>query len=229
MKFAKPALSIDDQVAHLQQRGLRLDDPDAARHARCLRILREEGDRSHETFIRQYREPYTDPDLPPIWSVSEIITLGQLSQWIDNLRHRSDPHAIARAFGFDEVVVCAFAHHLAMVRNVCAHHGRVWNRRFTIRMKLPVRPRVVSGWFNVEQDSRIYNTLVMLGLMLVRISPDSTWTNRLCRLIESSRPAMPQDMGFPSHWRTLPLWADAALGTSGPHPPQGDPPWLYGA
>lgn len=212
MKFTKPALSIDEQIDLLRQRGLRLDDPDAARHtlahvsyyrlraywqplevdsgghqgsifrpgsrfedalaryvfdqrlklllmdaierveialrarwghqlamrygshgyldgslftspirhARCLRILREEVDRSHEAFVRQYRQTYTDPELPPIWIMSEILTFGQLSQWIDNLRHRSDRQTIARAFGFDEVAVCAFAHHLVMVRNVCA-------------------------------------------------------------------------------------------------------------
>lgn len=302
MKFVKPALSIDEQIDLLRRRGLRLDDPDAARHtlahisyyrlraywqpleaaqidhsdrifrpgarfedvvahyvfdqrlklllmdaierveialrarwghqlamrygshayldgdmfscqarhAKCVRLLREEVARSHEPFVRDYAQTFSDPDLPPIWIISEVLTFGQLSQWVDNLRHRSDRQAIARAFGFDEVVLCAFVHHLAMVRNVCAHHGRVWNRRFTIRMKLPARPSVIADWFNAEQDSRIYNTLLMLGLILERICPESKWTHRLLGLVDSSPTAMQVDMGFPQRWRVLPLWTDAS-------------------
>ncbi len=59
---------------------------------------------SHETFIKHYLETYTEPTMPPIWVVCEVMTLGQLSQWIDNLKRRNDRQAIAQLLGFDEVV-----------------------------------------------------------------------------------------------------------------------------
>jgi abortive infection bacteriophage resistance protein len=132
--------------------------------------------------------------------------LGQLSKWLDNLKLRSDRQAIAQAFGFDEVVLCAFAHHLATVRNLCAHHSRVWNRKFTIKMKLPTRSATVAAWFNPAQDRKIYNTLLMLALLLERIFPDSSWPTRLTQLIATMPPGTDQAMGFPAGWQAFPVW-----------------------
>lgn len=179
---------------------------DQARQAKCLQSLQDEVVRSQETFIKHYRASYSDPALPPIWAVCEVLTLGQLSQWLDNLKLRTDRQAIAQAFGFDEVVVCAFAHHLATVRNLCAHHSRVWNRKFTIKMKLPTRPATVAAWFNPAQDRKIYNTLLMLALLLERIFPDSSWPTRLVELVATMPAGTDQAMGFPAGWQSLPVW-----------------------
>jgi abortive infection bacteriophage resistance protein len=119
---------------------------------------------------------------------------------------RGDRQAIAQAFGFDEVVICAFAHHLATVRNLCAHHSRVWNRKLTIKMKLPTRPTAVVAWFNPAQDRKIYNTLLMLALLLQRIFPDSSWPTRLTQLMATMPPGTAQAMGFPVGWQSLPVW-----------------------
>jgi len=186
---------------------------DQVRHAKCLQSLTDEVVRSQETFIKHYRATYTDPALPPIWAVCEVLTLGQLSQWLDNLKLRGDRQAIAQAFGFDEVVLCAFAHHLATVRNLCAHHSRVWNRKFTIKMKLPTRPAAVAAWFNPAQDRKIYNTLLMLALLLERINPGSHWADRLTQLVAAMPPGTDQAMGYPPGWQNLPVWVPPP-----PHP-----------
>jgi len=179
----------------------------AGRHAKCLQSLQDEVKRSHETFIKHYLNTYTNPALPPIWAVCEVLTLGQLSQWLDNLKRRPDRQAIAQVLGFDEVVVCAFAHHLATVRNLCAHHSRVWNRKFTIRMKLPRHPSHVTPWFNAQEDHKVYNTLLMLTLLLERVCPDSSWKSRLIRLISQMPAGTTEAMGFPADWRDFPVWA----------------------
>lgn len=179
------------------------------RHTKCLQTLQDEVGRSHETFIKHYRETYKDPALPPIWVACEVLTLGQLSQWLDNLKHRQDRQSVAQAFGFDEVVLCAFAHHLATVRNLCAHHSRVWNRKFTIKMKLPTRPANTLAWFNPAQDRKVYNTLLMLALLLDRISLHSNWKKRLVKLLATMPPGTPEAMGFPNGWQELPVWASA--------------------
>lgn len=179
------------------------------RHTKCLQSLQDEVNRSHETFLKHYRDAYSDPALPPIWAVCEVLSLGQLSQWLDNLKRRQDRQAIAQDFGFDEVVLCAFAHHLATVRNLCAHHSRVWNRKFTVKMKLPTRPAIAVDQFNPTQDRKVYNTLRMLALLLERISPQASWKTRLIRLLATMPPDTPQAMGFPKDWQALPAWAAA--------------------
>jgi abortive infection bacteriophage resistance protein len=74
---------------------------DQQRHEKSLLALQNEVARSHETFIKHYADTYTDPALPPIWAICEVMTLGQLSQWLDNLIKRTDRQAIAHIFGFD--------------------------------------------------------------------------------------------------------------------------------
>jgi abortive infection bacteriophage resistance protein len=180
---------------------------DQQRHKKSLQSLHAEVVRSQETFIKHYRETYTEPELPPIWAICEVMTLGQLSQWFDNLTRRADRQAIAQAFGFDEVVLCAFAHHLATVRNLCAHHSRVWNRSFTIRMKLPNRPATIVQNFNDKQGKKIYNTLVMLALLLDVVNPNSGWKSRLFDLMASMPEGTDQAMGFPEGWsEELAVW-----------------------
>ena len=179
------------------------------RHTKCLQTLQDEVGRSHETLIKHYRETYNDPPLPPVWVACEVLTLGHLSQWLDNLKHRQDRQSVAQTFGFDEVVLCAFVLHLATVRNLCAHHSRVWNCKFTIKMEFPTRPTTATTWFNPAQDRKVYNTLLMLALLLDRISLHSTWKTRLVRLVATMPPATPEAMGFPNGWQGLPIWAAA--------------------
>jgi abortive infection bacteriophage resistance protein len=151
----------------------------------CLSSLDEELSRSKETFVKHYKTKYTNPSRPPIWAICELLTLGGLSKWIENINKRQDRQAIASRLNLDEVVVRAFAHHLTHVRNICAHHGRVWNRKFTLIMTLPNRPFTLSSQFNKDKldERKVYNTLVMLCWCIRAINPQTTWPERVKALL----------------------------------------------
>jgi len=173
-----------------------------------LETLRDEVTRSHETFIRHLRETYSEV-LPPIWAVCEVMSLGQLSRWYNNLRPMPTRRAIAECFGFDEKVLERFLHHLTHVRNVCAHHGRLWNREFTITPRLPrTKPEGLHRQL-VPNSRRLYNTLVLLCHSLEIVSPGSSWRHRVIGLIDQHHIAA-AEMGFPLGWRGLPAWEGAA-------------------
>ena len=147
-------------------------------------IVKEFG-RSKEKFIKHYKATYNDPALPPIWAMCEVMSLGQLSRWISNLKHRADRQAIADAYDMDEQFLCSFLAHLSYVRNHCAHHGRLWNRQFTITMRIPsTRPARTLGWFNPQATRQVYNTLAMLATLLTAIDPRSDWPKRLRGLLD---------------------------------------------
>lgn len=175
-------------------------------HSQCLDSLGEEFNRSRETFIEHYKTKYDQPVLPPIWASAEIMTLGQLSMWFKNLKKRSDRQEIASAYRIDEAVLTSFLHHLTHVRNIVAHHGRLWNRRLTITMSVPARPLEIASAFNRDEDRKIYNTLVMLGYLLKLMSPGTTWIERVKHLIDENPSADSSMMGFPKKWRKLPTW-----------------------
>lgn len=177
-----------------------------AEYEKCLLKLREEVGRSHETFVRHYRASYTDPELPPIWGVSELLTFGQLSLWFQNLASGSDRAEIAKPYGLDEQIIKSFAHHLTYVRNVCAHHSRLWNREMTVGMKVPARPDWLGAAFNSATPKRLYNTLVMLAYMLDIISPRSHWRANLLATLGQHPKVDLSAMGFPERWRDSAIW-----------------------
>ena len=111
-----------------------------------------------------------------------------------------------RGDGFDEKVLQSFMHHLTFIRNVTAHHGRLWNRRMTITMKLPRNPRKLAAMFNFKSVRKIGNTVIMLGYLLKLISPGSSWPARMRQLIQQSPGIQPAAMGFEVSWEELPLW-----------------------
>lgn len=167
--------------------------------------LQQDVASSKETFIQHLQAKYPEP-LPPIWAAVEIMTLGQLSKWYANLKYRADRNRIAHAFDLDESNLTSFLHHLAVVRNLCAHHGRVWNRELAFTFKLPAhRPAAIVNSLNPAEPKKLYNTLVMLGGLLDSISPGHQWKSRLRQLITVHRIPV-TEMGFPPIWHEDPFW-----------------------
>jgi abortive infection bacteriophage resistance protein len=171
-------------------------------------ILRDEIRRSDEVFIKHYKNKYGNPDLPPVWSVCEVMSLGLLSRWFTDLKPKATRSAITISYHLNEKILQGFVRHLSYIRNICAHHSRLWNRRFTITMRLPKsQPRQLVGSFNPGASRNIYNTLVMLAWMLDQISPGNRWKDRLLDLIR--RHAIdPAPMGFPENYSHLYIWQD---------------------
>ena len=175
-------------------------------HESNLASLKKELERSDEVFVGHYNSTYIQPSTPPIWAVCEVMSLGQLSRWIKSLKPADTRAAIARTYQLSDKVLESFIEHLAYIRNVCAHHSRLWNRRMTKTMELPrTKPSDLYQNFNPEQDRKLYNTLVMVAFFMDTISPNHHWKTRLKALI-SNHAIDAKAMGFPIGWQTLPIW-----------------------
>lgn len=183
----------------------------ADRYAKAFSTLIDETDRSRDTFVQHYQGKYSDPEHLPIWMAAEVVSLGQLSKWFGNLKERSDRSAIAKPYQIDEIVLKSLAHHLAYIRNICAHHGRLWNKQFTVTMVLPRAPAALKLAMNSHpiMSRKVYNTLATLAYLLEIIAPQSGWRQRLVVHMESCEHVAPTEMGFPENWRDLPAWRKA--------------------
>lgn len=180
-------------------------------YGKGLAEITREFEQSKEPYIRHYKKRYKEPDLPPLWVAVSIMTLGQFSHWFSNLKHTAVRTGIAKVYDLDEAVLSSFLHHLTVIRNLCAHHARLWNREVTVTMKLPrTKPASLVPNLDIGPDPnraprRIYNTLVMLAYLMDRISPGHRWKQRLFELLERHRIEARQ-MGFPADYRERPLW-----------------------
>lgn len=173
----------------------------------CHEELRKEYKRSRETFAAHYRKHYPELATPPLWVACELMTLGHLSRWLQNIRLPNDRQSIADAYGLDEQVLASFVHHLTIVRNHCAHHGRIWNRSFAVKMKVPSKkPAGLSASFHPEKRGQIYNTLTMLAFLMNRVSPATEWSQRVMKLMAKAPADSADAMGFPADWQCRPLW-----------------------
>lgn len=178
----------------------------ADRYAQSFTTLIGELAKSKDTFILHYKDKYDDPEHPPIWMTAEIISLGQLSMWLSNLKERPDRQAIAKAYGVDEKILVSIAHHLTYIRNICAHHGRLWNKQVTVKMIVPNSPASLKLAMNTALPGRIYNTLAVLGYLMGVVAPGNHWRKQVVELMDSCALADPIAMGIPTNWKEMPVW-----------------------
>lgn len=170
------------------------------------KALKKEVDRSDEVFIKHLLNKYSEPS-PPIWAACEVMSLGLLSKWYSNLKPPNTRRLIANVYSLDESVFESWLHHLTVVRNTCAHHSRLWNRNFS--RVLPKftqnKPAKLKGEF--VNDTRLYNSFVILLHMKDVLMMKNEWRSRLINLLLEHEDCLP-DMGFPADWQTKEIWKD---------------------
>jgi abortive infection bacteriophage resistance protein len=183
---------------------------DPAKFARNCERLDKEVQRSKDTFIRHYKREYSGPPRPPVWMSSELLSFGLLSQWYAAIREPSLRQKVADPFDLDETVFVTFLHQLAIVRNICAHHGRLWNRSLDVSLKLPKKsPMELAAALNRAAPKKIYNTLTMIQHCLDRAELGNNWRERLKVLVGAMPYGDPSMMGFVPGWTDFKLWGGA--------------------
>ncbi len=200
----------------------------AADHQRLLDLIRDEcrdqllrpaeapGDQVvYPSALEHYLTRYAQPDLPPSWVMVELLTIGQLSHLVGNLRQRRHRTAIARGLGINDPLLVSWLRTYNRVRNICAHHGRLWNVGLGVYPALPTASTV--AWLtdrnalaaHPDRAKRLYPVLVSIQSILTTVSPHSSWATRLVDLI-SQHPNVPlRGMGLYPGWDADPFWATA--------------------
>ncbi|MBI3417940.1 MAG: Abi family protein [Verrucomicrobia bacterium] len=157
--------------------------------------------KSKDVFLRHYFQKYSAPELPPSWMISEILTIGKWSILYKHIRPITDQAMISGKFGINYKIFTSWLHSLTYLRNLCAHHSRLWNRRFAIH------PRIMESYrMHMEPNHTFCAQAVMLHILLKRIATDSHWAVRLSGLM-AKHPAVPiEGMGFKVGWEKDPFW-----------------------
>lgn len=188
--------------------------PDRGQFDANYRALLDEVNRSHDAFILHYKRTYDDPLMPPVWMSAELMSLGLLSKWQNALGPAADRNGIAKPFGLGEKAYFSFIHHLSTIRNICAHHGRLWNRRFAVRPLLPSRPADLAASLVQNAEPLLYNTLAITVYVLKQLHAHQQIGERLVRLLQHHPTGDLKAMGFPEDWLKRNIWADLLEGRS---------------
>lgn len=182
-------------------------------------------DARNEDYVQHHHLTYTESDMP-IWVAGEFLSFGSLVRLYSLMQDR-DQTTVARAMGVSSgKKMSSFLHSMSYVRNVCAHHSRLWNRQLTVKL-----PKFYSGEVgpdlhhlaNAPVEAKIYPTLSVMAYLVRNIAPHSRWPIRLSEDLKKF-PEVPGlsptgDMGFPEGWSQLHLWHDLPRGRGFSFPP----------
>ena len=178
---------------------------DPVKHAAFLDGLSSYINRSNDVFIRHFYNTYSGI-WPPIWVISEILSMGQFSI-LYSITVKSPPRkAVAEYFGVKEVVLTTWLHTLVYVRNICAHHTRLWNKDLRIPVKLP--RKTANRWLSSRNITgrKIYVVLVIISYLLDTITPNHSFRQKVKDLVMKYPDTDITAMGFPMAWHSDPFW-----------------------
>jgi len=185
-----------------------------SRHDEWLAKFEVSLDRSKEEFVKHYRGKYGLP--LPIWVAIETWDFGLLSTLYSGMKYK-DKELIAARFSISKPKVFeSWLRSLNYLRNICAHHSRLWNRNVVDQPKLPDVGEVPAlDEFRGKDDliARPFLLFCMMRHLLDRICPNSHWHERF-RQLAAEFPDVHaggisvNDMGLIEGWRDWPMWKD---------------------
>jgi abortive infection bacteriophage resistance protein len=164
-----------------------------------------------EAFINHFNINYQEPT-PPVWVVCEVMTLGLLSKYYANLKVNKTRDIMAKTYGLRPDFLESWLQHLNEIRNICAHHSRLWNRLFISTPLLPTKKLpslkgcIIHGKEKDNQHKKIYNSLAILLYWMDVIEPEHQWRTALLALLHQHPTFLPR-MGFPAHWASHAIWS----------------------
>lgn len=178
-----------------------------AEHTRWIEEIQKEFDRSRETFVAHFKAKYGDvhPFLP-LWIAGEIMPFGSTMKMYRGVADGVKRN-IARHYNVPDEVLTSWLHTINVIRNICAHHGRLWNRELGVKPFIPRKSKYPQWHAPVAiPQNRIFGVLTILRYLLGIIAPQSKWESRLVALLEEYPEISRWSMGFPDNWKESPLW-----------------------
>lgn len=125
--------------------------------------------------------------------LTEIMSFGSLSMMFKGM-HRGDQRRVAARYGIQGHYLVSWVHHLVYMRNICAHHARLWDRSWAIK------PEILpsSAWSapGTPPNDTVFVTLLILHQLMKK-----------CACLDRVRVGWRQDVE--KHVATLPACGNA--------------------
>lgn len=217
-------MAVRVNVAHL----LGQRDPRAHENPACLhgnfakkQITRgpDSGKTQHQLWLGKYhsmlhrarKEPFVVHHLQqygalPIWAAVEVWDFGLLSKLFAGMQH-ADQERIAALYGAPSGQAFAqWLRSLNFIRNVSAHHSRLWNINVVERAAVP------AHWPAELDNARPFFYFCLMRQLLRVICPRSTWGQRVAALLKGEFPDTNnarlslQDLGAFAGWEEREPW-----------------------
>ena len=150
--------------------------------------------RNKVSFVAHNINKYSDL---PIWAVVELISFGCLSKLCGNLKTEY-LNPISKEFGINNHYFKSWSRHLGEVRNVCAHHNRLYNRSMILPAKLFKEDK---QYISQKQ----FPTFIVLSKLYRNFKQNeySGAVSQLEKLFKQYPSVSLEPIGFPENWQEV--------------------------
>ncbi|MBG9796825.1 Abi family protein [Brevibacillus laterosporus] len=132
----------------------------------------------------------------PIWVAVEIMSFTTISKLFSNLLDEDRQHISKSYFGHDEAYLSSWLNTLSYVRNIIAHHARLFNRSLTSPVRLSRRERKLGF-----PNNKVFAVFYIAKKLCKEPSDWDTLLSQLYVLIDQFRDKPERDLiWFPSNW-----------------------------
>lgn len=182
---------------------------DKTKYQDCLADLQTEFTRSGEGFAKEFRQKHPNGN-PDVWLVFEVATFGTLSKIYSNLKPQlPEKSLITHEFGLNSINdLSSWFAAISYLRNVIAHHSRVFGRDILKRPAVPKNPRNQWLQYGVTpvQDKKPFVVISTMVYLCNAINPSNEIKKKLLSLFNSNPDIPIYKMGFFNNWQREPLW-----------------------
>lgn len=194
-----------DPCAHLDPCMLGPTARSGDAYSKWLTGYKFELEQSREDFVAHHHAKYGG--VLPVWAAVELLGWGSLTR-LYSFVPRGVQDAVADVCGLSAPQLTSWLKALNIVRNICAHHGRLFNRVHALSPKLPPVGRhpdldaVSTDW------SRTFGQLTMIQFLLDRLQVGRpTFLPTALKTFPSVRAVPITHMGASNDWSSAsPLW-----------------------
>ncbi len=181
-------------------------------HQFALEELQKEFKRSKEIFIKDHQNRYPNQDADA-WKTLEVASMGTLSKLYKNLNHQLPEKAlIAQGMGLNlSSELSSWLEAMAYVRNITAHHSRLWSRNMVKRPALNINNPQNDWFLQPFINSNIYNKkpfLIISAMIYIcnKVTPNHQVKSKIIELINDNPKIPIYKLGFFNDWDKQPLW-----------------------
>ena len=197
-----------DPLIHLDPNklGVTVDTPKKEKYNSWRKRYDRELESSREDFVNHHKQKYGGN--LPVWAATEIMDWGSLT-YLYELSPRSVQNTISSQCDLTAPQLRSWLKALNIVRNICAHHGRLFNRVHAISPKLPAQGTHTDLDCINTDWKRTFGQLTLVQLLLDRLNVGN---KKLLPTVVQSFPEVQivpiSHMGAPDNWQTASrLWS----------------------
>jgi len=158
-----------------------------------MQTIQRETHRSKEAFVTHFKKKYKS-DILPIWMVVEIISFSTLSKFFKALK--SEQETLTSELDMPPKVLKNWLHIINHIRNICAHHGRLWNKQFAIKALIPKK---IHQFKDLKND-KIFILIMILNYMFKNMDTGNEFSEKIKNLLKEYPEIPLEALGFTSDW-----------------------------